>query len=215
MSKITLSSRKNNRSEEAALQKNGVLLPDEGLRLDHSRSLALPPPPCRIAVGSNLFADHRAVASTLPDRESRYFEMFLNENDPEKRQKILNVVPEETARALQAQWILRQEEIRAAEGESEGLPAQGGRLVTQEGLKAWKSSRTDLNYGDFQRSQEIAEFFARRGYQLPDSDSELWSGDLDYEDVKLKIIEQEGYDQVSRSGRSQKTSRARKPPVLV
>ena len=138
--------------------------------------------------------------------------MFLNENDPEKRQKILGVVPEETARALEAQWILRQEEIRAAEGESEGLPAQGGRLVTQEGLKAWKSARTDLNYGDFQRSEEIAEFFARRGYQLPDSDSELWSGILDYEDVKLKIIEQEGYDQVSRSRRSQKTSRAGASP---
>jgi hypothetical protein len=29
---------------------------------------------------------------------------------------------------------------------------------------------------------------------LPDSDSEFWSPDLDYEDVKLKIIEEEGYD---------------------
>ena len=120
--------------------------------------------------------------------------MFLNENDPEKREQILRVIPEEMARALTAQWTLRQEEIRAAEGNSKGLPAQGGRLVTQKGLEAWKSARTNLNYGDYQRSQEIAEFFARRGYQLPDADSELWSADLDYEDVKLKIIEEEGYD---------------------
>jgi hypothetical protein len=44
----------------------------------------------------------RGSPSTLPDRDSRYFEMFLNENDPEKRQKILELVPEEMSRALEA-----------------------------------------------------------------------------------------------------------------
>jgi len=41
---------------------------------------------------------------------------------------------------------------------------------------------------------EIAQFFHRTGFRLPDTDSEIWSDVIDYEDVKLKIIQQEGRD---------------------
>src|ERR1039458_5407099 len=45
----------------------------------------------RTAVGANLFGSAGYVASTLPSRESRYFKKFIEETDPEVRQKILDI----------------------------------------------------------------------------------------------------------------------------
>ena len=49
--------------------------------------------------------------------------------------------------------------------------------------------------GDWLRSREIASFFYKHGFALPDQDNSAVLDDaLDYQDVKLKIVQQEGYD---------------------
>jgi hypothetical protein len=48
--------------------------------------------------------------------------------------------------------------------------------------------------GDAQRAAEIAQFFSRRGLRLPSADSPVLDEDIDYEDLKLKIIQWEGLD---------------------
>ena len=44
------------------------------------------------------------------------------------------------------------------------------------------------------RSREIADFFSRTGWAMPEPGSAALDENLDYQDVKLKIVQQEGYD---------------------
>ena len=148
----------------------------------------------RTAIGANLTGSTMFLGSTLPDRDSRYFREFVNSTDDGERQKILNVVPEEMARALEAHWAAKEASIAQAEGKDAGVRFSGGRLVTEEGLKRFKKAETKLGYGDYERSLEIADFFSKTGLSLPESESSLWDPNIDYEDVKLKIIEMEGRD---------------------
>lgn len=149
----------------------------------------------RTAIGANLFANPTFVASTLSGRDPTYFQRFLRESDPDERRKILSSTPKEMARALSAQWISRRANIAQAEGQSVPEIGEGGRLFTEEGLQEYSKADTKLNYGDYQRSQEVAQFFAANNLALPeDAESPLYNPAIDYEDVKLKIIQQEGYD---------------------
>jgi very-short-patch-repair endonuclease len=149
----------------------------------------------RSNIGTNLLASPIFVASTIPDRDKRYFQQFLAETDPDKRIDILNVTPEEMSKTLQAQWAAADARIEKAEGKNSGLVQEQGRLVTQDNLDDYKKAKSKLGYGDYLRSKEIAGFFNRTGFTLPDkADSQIFDNNLDYEDVKLKIIKNEGYD---------------------
>ena len=54
---------------------------------------------------------------------------------------------------------------------------------------------THLDLGGYLRSRQIARFFFTRKFHLPDqTDSPGYDPNLDYQDVKLKIVQQEGYD---------------------
>ena len=56
-------------------------------------------------------------------------------------------------------------------------------------------SGTHLDLGGYLRSRQIARFFFTRKFHLPDQpDSPGYDPNLDYQDVKLKIVQQEGYD---------------------
>jgi len=148
----------------------------------------------RTSAGANLFSSPTFVASTLSDNESHYFRAFLAETDPEKRAEILEVASPELQRALSAQWAQQQARIAAADGHPVGEIGEGGRLYTQAGVEEFKHANTRLDYGDFTRSKEIADFFSRTGWTMPDSGSPVMDENLDYQDVKLKIVQQEGYD---------------------
>ena len=149
----------------------------------------------RTNIGTNLLASPIFVASTIPDRDKRYFQSFVGETDPDKRVEILKVVPPEMARTLQAQWAAADARIASASGKDPGIVQEQGRLVTQANLEEYSKAKTQLGYGDYLRSKEISGFFARTGLNLPESgDSDIFSDNLDYEDVKLKIIQNEGYD---------------------
>ncbi len=149
----------------------------------------------RTAIGANLFGSAGYVASLLPSREARYFKRFVEETDPDVRSKILNVVPDETKVALQAQWIKQQAAISAAEGKDPGVDTSQGLPYTKDDVEEYKQAKTKLQLGDYLRSRQIAKFFFTRNLHLPDSKgSAALDPNLDYQDVKLKIINQEGYD---------------------
>jgi hypothetical protein len=149
----------------------------------------------RTAIGSNLFGSPGYIASTLPNREARYFKKFVEETDPDVREKILKIVPDETRRALAAQWANSQRKIAEAEGQDPDEIGSEGRLFTPEDVDTWKKAKTKLGFGDYLRSVEVAKFFSRTGFALPDeADSEALDDAIDYQDVKLKIVQQEGYD---------------------
>lgn len=149
----------------------------------------------RTNVGTNLFASPIFVASTIVDRDKRYFQSFLSETDPDKQAEILEITSPEMAKTLQAQWAASRANISRAEGNQVGLLEEQGRLITEDNLKEYSKANTKLGYGDYLRSKEIAEFFNRTGFNLPeDDDNQIYSENIDYEDVKLKIIQNEGYD---------------------
>lgn len=148
----------------------------------------------RTFAGVDLFSEASYVASTLPRREALYFMKFVKETDPDKRQSILASVSKPTAEALEAQWLKAKANIAQAEGKDVDPVDDGGRILTKEGLAAYKNSNTKLGYGDFTRSLEIAKVFTDRNYQVPTIDSDVFSSNIDYDDVKLKIIQLEGYD---------------------
>ena len=149
----------------------------------------------RTAVGANLFGEPTFIASTFSGRDAAYFQRFLRESDPRERRKILSSVPKEMAKALSAQWVAQQANIARASGTEVPEIGEGGRLFTEEAMAEYARADTQLNYGDYQRSKEIAEFFSSRGLNLPEeASSPLYDPAIDYEDVKLKIVQQEGYD---------------------
>jgi hypothetical protein len=148
----------------------------------------------RSNVGTDLFGTPEYLQTTLPRNERPFFQAFLNETDPEKRRRILESVSPEMARTLQAQWVSRDMAIARAEGREVPAAADEGRLVTKQDLAAYQRAKTNLGFGDWLRSEEIAEFFYRRRLHLPDADSEVYAEEIDPEDVKLKLLTQEGYD---------------------
>jgi hypothetical protein len=85
--------------------------------------------------------------------------------------------------------------INEHRGEEHETLGSEGRPYTQEDVDAYKKAKTQLGLGDWMRSSEIASFFFKHGFALPDqNDSIVLDDALDYQDVKLKIVQQEGYD---------------------
>lgn len=148
----------------------------------------------RTSLGANLFAPPELLSSSLSDHENSYFRSFLGETDNHTRKKILEDTSPELSRALSAQWIAKDSEVARANGKTVPTLGEGGRAFTAAGLDEYKKSKSQLDYGDFQRSKETAEFFKRTGFRMPDAGSAAYSQDADYQDVKAKIIENEGYE---------------------
>jgi hypothetical protein len=148
----------------------------------------------RTSVGANQFSQPEALTRTLSDHEAGFFRTFIHETDSKKRKRILEDVSPEMVRALTTQWVSKDAAIAKAEGKEVPTLGEGGRLFTKEGLDEYKKAKTQLDYGDFQRSKEIAGLFSRTGFRLPDEKSEVFDPNIDYQDLKLKIIQNEGYD---------------------
>ena len=148
----------------------------------------------RTNIGGNLFGNPQFVSNSLPRREKLYFQAFLQETDPEKRKQILESVSPELARTLTAQWVKKDAMIARESGKEIPPIEEGGVLFTKQDLESYRKAKTDLTYSDYVRSKNIAKTFSTLGFNLPGPGSPLWSEGMDYEDVKLKIIQDEGYD---------------------
>jgi very-short-patch-repair endonuclease len=145
----------------------------------------------RTSMGADQFKSPIFLATTLPGKESHYFNEFIKETDENKRETILEIVSPEMKRTLETQWTAADTRIK---GGDVGSLGEGGRLYTKEDLKDYEKSGSGLDYGNYVRSKEIADFFSRTGFTLPEEGSQLYASNIDYEDIKLKVIEQEGYD---------------------
>ena len=84
--------------------------------------------------------------------------------------------------------------ISEAEGNQAKNLGSDGRPYTDEDVDEYKHAKTSLSLGNYLPSRQIARFFFTRKFALPDADSAALDENLDYEDVKLKILQQEGYD---------------------
>lgn len=145
----------------------------------------------RTVVGANLFGSAAPVKTALSDRDKKYFDDLLQETDPDKRAKILESVSPELARALAGQWEQARRQLQAAREGQDAEPEES-RFVTEEDQK--RAKKAGISASDVSRAREIAQFFSTRGIRLPSEDSAVYSPDLDYEDVKAKVLQWEGRD---------------------
>jgi len=91
-------------------------------------------------------------------------------------------------------WAAQKARLAVAEGKDPAPVGEGGREYDDDALAEYEGAKTELDYANWLRSKEIADFFSRTGFALPEAGSEAYDEALDYTDVQLKIIQQEGYD---------------------
>lgn len=152
--------------------------------------------------------DYAALLSALPKRERDYFEAFSREEDPERQAEILAAVPAEVGRLYRLLWEQRAlGRLRDAEagGALEGKEKQVKELkaalltdlraegrATPELLRQYREEKPGVPLDEWLRERELAAFFQER--PLPPPDSLVWDPRVDLEDVKLKVVQNQGQD---------------------
>lgn len=142
------------------------------------------------------------VMSALPRRERDYFPEFSKEEDPERQQRILEMVPADVGRIYRLIWdkqLLSRVNRAAAEGqidlqqqrvqdllEAVRFDLRTGGRASKELLERYQEEQPDLPIEDWLRGQEVLEFFQQQ--PLPPPESVVWDPRVDLEDVKLKVI---------------------------
>ena len=63
--------------------------------------------------------------------------------------------------------------INEHRGEDHETLGSEGRPYTQEDVDAYKKAKTQLDLGDWMRSSEIASFFFKHGFALPDHNDSI------------------------------------------
>jgi hypothetical protein len=64
-------------------------------------------------------------------------------------------------RALSAQWAAQKARLAVAEGKDPGPVGEGGREYDDDALAEYEGAKTELDYANWLRSKEIADFFSR------------------------------------------------------
>jgi len=152
--------------------------------------------------------DMLAIMEALPKRERDYYTEFSEETDPERREKILELVPEQVGRIYRLTWeadALR----RTREAEAQGIidastsevqsieqalqvDLQTGGRLTPELLNQYQQEGTKQPLPEWLQEQELQLYF--QDHPLPAAQSLIWDPRIDLEDVKLKVVTQEGAD---------------------
>lgn len=156
--------------------------------------------------------DYSSLFRSLPRSERDYFGEFVGAKTEEERAEILKLVPPNLRRIYIAQWeqqyasVIQQalqknllsgstaEEAQVdlqafyQKRQSEGFP------VTEEYLAQYKDQKQyDETYGDwFRRAVMIPGVVGEEG--LPGPDWVGWSPQVDLDEVKLKVVQNEGMD---------------------
>jgi len=63
-------------------------------------------------------------------------------------------------RALSAQWAAQKARLAVAEGKDPGPVGEGGREYDDDALAEYEGAKTELDYANWLRSKEIADFFS-------------------------------------------------------
>jgi hypothetical protein len=139
--------------------------------------------------------------------ESRYAYAFANEQNTDRRQKILDLLPEHKRRIMMSKYAMEDSDALgrlyssaaiSPEGERafrllSGVAADEGYLRTEESYGDYLANKQEGDtFSSFQRKKEMQAFISNNQVPAPD-----WLGfnpAVDLEDVKLKYIENEGKD---------------------
>jgi hypothetical protein len=165
------------------------------------------------AVGINPYTrDYSGLFRSLPRSERDYFGDFVGAQSQEDRQEILGLVPANLRRIYAAQWeqqyaaviqqaldkdMLPDDIRRQAEGdlqafyarrESEGFPVNPDLMDQYQDQQEGDESYSDW----YRRAILIPQIVGEEG--LPGPDWVGWSPQVDLEEVKLKVVQNEGMD---------------------
>ena len=161
--------------------------------------------------GADPYREVGEILRVLPRTEQAYFEAFLDEQDPSARGKILSMVPSYTKKFYVAQWkkqmyghLAAQEAQSSSERElMEGIEmAQDfeGQPVTTSAIQDFlgdyhRGRVTETDLPDYIRGQRLEHYFDDGSpYDLPADDWLGWDPQVSLDDVKLRVVQNQGAD---------------------
>lgn len=159
--------------------------------------------------GSGRLSRIKEVFKGLPDDERDYFAEFMSAKDDGERQKILALSPNNMRRLYQTLW--KQSDLNRqinssdiSEEERDDLQEEYYRELSSQGFPIddnlygnfleQKKQGGARNYSDFIRNQILQNYFSEGGYDLPDESWLGWSPLVQLDDIKMKVVQNEGMD---------------------
>lgn len=160
-------------------------------------------------VGVNPYTHTYAhIFRALPRRERDYFTAFSEEDDPDKQAEILSMVPENQRGLLIARWkMARAQDLRKQaktdklSGDAEAFvdevyaEARRGGVPMDRALNAeyLATREPGESYPDWYRRTKLLPE-ALEGRAVPGPDWVGWHPAVDLDDIKLKLVENLGFD---------------------
>ena len=164
----------------------------------------------RTAFGANPYKNPLNALLALQKRDKPYFDAFVNVKTEEEREQIMEMMPEYEQHLIQARWDMKRLRQLYAERKARGSLSEEqwdlinelnaereaeGQEITEEAREAYADyvedvGRDAVSYAAFQREQELEEYFEE--HPLPKRDWVGWHPHTDLEDVKLKVVQNEG-----------------------
>ena len=148
----------------------------------------------KTVTGRNPYEQDVYVRSSVPRPERDYFDAFVNTTSPKERERILEIVPPYMRSVYVAQWNIQ--DYQATGDQELGELIQRARLYggmpIDEGSYSLyqKENPQGMSYAEWYKAQELDEYFVEN--PLPRPDFVGWSPDVDLQDVKLKMLLDEG-----------------------
>jgi len=166
--------------------------------------------------GRNPFEQSQYVKSSLPRRERDYYDAFLNTTNPQERERIIELIPAHMRNIYIAGWA-RMDAEKSGDPRLQQAVARGeqtGGYPINDQL--WEQYRAQAgpnqSYADWYKTRELGDYFDT--HPLPRPNWVGWHPEVDLQDVKLKMIENEGRDlQDYGLWDSQQRMLARKPYI--
>ena len=149
----------------------------------------------RTVSGVNPFDRLATVKAALPREEQDFFEAFASETNERRRKEILDLVPEELHGIYEAQW-LKADYLQSGDERLGRLVQDWGSTAGEDFSKGRYSAYEQeapswMSFGDFEKLRRVENDLAE---SLPAVDWVGFNPAVDIEDVKLKVIQQQGKD---------------------
>ena len=184
----------------------------------------------RTMYGANPYAEIQDILPILSSSDRDYFKTFALEADPEKRSQILNMTPDYMNKFFEAQWqkqlyaqISANPDVSSGDQETldriDALRDTQGQPVTSSVVGDYKDQLRSGNLEltempNYLRDRRLEEYFEDSRYAPPPSDWTGWDPRVALEDVKLRVIEEEGADHHDFDIWEDQKALARRKPYL-
>lgn len=158
--------------------------------------------------GVDPYRGYEDIWRALPQTERDFYREFVGETDPDKQQRILDLVPENMKGILIAQWQNRDmQALRNKQDAGAATQAEKAELRKMQNLRrvegfTWdetldreyksETKGTDISYSDWMRLKVIREYF--QAWKMPDASFVGFDPRVDLEEVKYKVAQKEGID---------------------